>query len=415
TDDAGSRFMAITDPGSALEATAHAARFRRVWHGVPTIGGRFSALSNFGLVPAAVCGLDISTLLARARRMAKQCGPDEPVDRNPGVRLGLTLGLAARQGRDKVTLVLSSAIRDLGSWLEQLLAESTGKMGQGLIPVADEEVGVPSVYGEDRCFVYLRLEPEPDPELDKAVAQLAEAGHPVVDLALHDRFDVAAEFFRWEMATAVCGVVLGVNPFDQPDVEASKVATRELTAAYESAGAFEAELPLARNGGLTLYADPRNTETLRATAGEQAGIDRLLSAHLARLGPGDYFAALAYLDRRATHWAALQRLRHVVREARRVATCVGFGPRFLHSTGQVFKGGPDSGVFLQVTCDDVADLPIPGRGYTFGVVKAAQASGDLQVLAARGRRALRVHLGTDVGAGLERLDGMVRAAMVAAE
>ena len=410
-EEAGSRFVAVTDPGSALEVAAHAARFRQVWLGVPAIGGRFSALSNFGLVPAAVCGLDVSALLARARAMAGRCGPAAPPDRNPGVRLGLALGLAAGQGRDKVTLVLSPVIRDLGSWLEQLLAESLGKTGQGLIPVADEEVGLPSVYGDDRLFVYLRLEADHDPVQDVAVARLADAGHPVVELTLRDRLDVAAEFFRWEIATAVCGAVLGINPFDQPDVEGSKVATRELTAAYEAAGAFPVETPLARTEGMTLYADPRNTDTLRAAAGTDAGVETLLSAHLGRLGPGDYFAVLAYVDRCETHRRVLERLRHAVRDARGVATCVGFGPRFLHSTGQAFKGGAATGLFLQVTSDDAADLPIPGRGYTFGVVKAAQASGDLQVLAARARRALRVHLGGDLTAGLERLTDLVEAGM----
>jgi transaldolase/glucose-6-phosphate isomerase len=409
TDDAGSRFVAITDPGSALEAAAHAAGFRKVWHGVPAIGGRYSALSNFGLVPAAACGLDVSALLARAREMAERCGPAEPPDRNPGVQLGLALGLAAGQGRDKITLVLSPAIRELGSWLEQMLAESTGKMGQGLIPVTDEGVGPPSGYGEDRFFVYLRLDAEADPVQDEAMAKLADAGHPIVELALRDRRDIAAEFFRWEMATAVCGAVLCINPFDQPDVEASKVATRELTAAYELAGAFPVERPLAEGDGLTFYADPRNSETLLAASGTNVGVEALLTAHLSRLRSGDYFAVLAYVDNCETHRVVLQRLRHSVREAFGVATSVGFGPRFLHSTGQVFKGGPDSGVFLQITSDDAVDLAIPGRAYTFGVVKAAQALGDLQVLAARGRRVLRVHLGADVATGLGQLADLVRA------
>ena len=411
SEEAGSRFVAVTDPGSALEAIARAARFRQVWHGAPAIGGRFSALSNFGLVPAAVCGLNVPSLLDRARTMAGWCGPAEPPDRNPGVWLGLALGAAAGQGRDKVTLVLSPAVRDLGSWLEQLLAESTGKAGRGLIPVADEEVGPPSVYGDDRFFVYLRLEAEPDRAQDEAMAQLAAAGHPVVELVLRDRLDIGAEFFRWEIATAVCGAVLGVNPFDQPDVEASKVATRVLTAAYESAGAFPVETPLAQTAAMTLYADARNTESLRGVAGTPVGVEALLAAHVARLAPGDYFAVLAYVDRSEPHRIALQRLRHAVRDARGVATCVGFGPRFLHSTGQAFKGGGAGGVFLQVTCDDAVDLPIPGRGHTFGVVQAAQALGDLQVLAARGRRALRVHLGSDATDGLERLTNMVQAVL----
>ena len=409
-EEVGSRFVAITDPGSALETAAHSARFRHVWHGMPAIGGRFSALSNFGLVPAAVCGLDVRALLARARAMAGRCGPTEPLDRNPGVRLGLALGLAATQGRDKVTLVLSPGIRDLGSWLEQLLAESTGKMGEGLVPVTDEEIGPPSVYRDDRFFVYLRLEAEPHQGQDLSMTRLVDAGQPVLELSVPDRLDIGAEFFRWEIATAVCGAVLGINPFDQPDVEASKVATWELTAAYESAGAFPIETPLARTEGVTLYADAANTETLRAAAGTDAGVGVMLSAHLDRLTLGDYFAVLAYVDRSEPHRRVLQRLRHAVRDARGVATCVGFGPRFLHSTGQAFKGGPVTGLFLQITCDDAADLPIPGRGYTFGVVKMAQALGDLQVLSARGRRVLRVHLGADVTAGLEWLTDLVEAA-----
>ena len=267
----GSRFVAITDPGSPLEAMARAAHFRQVWHGVPTIGGRFSALSNFGLVPAATCCLDVAALRRTAAAMAERCGPAAPPERNPGLRLGLALGLAAGQGRDKVTLVLSPPIRPFGSWLEQLLAESTGKAGRGLIPVVDEELGPPSVYGDDRFFVHLRLEAEPHPAEDVVLARLADAGHPVVELALRDRTDLGAEFFRWEIATAVCGAVLGINPFDQPDVESSKVATRELTAAYESSRAFPEESPLCRTAGMTLFADPRNTETLRAVAGADVG------------------------------------------------------------------------------------------------------------------------------------------------
>ena len=409
---AGSRFLAITDPGSALEEVARAAHFRQVWHGRPTIGGRFSVLSNFGLVPAAVCGLDVATVVGRATAMAGRCGPGVPADRNPGVRLGLTLGLAAARGRDKVTLVMSPAINALAGWVEQLLAESTGKQGRGLIPVVDEEVAAPSVYGHDRLFVYLRLESEPDPEQDAALKCVADAAHPVIELAVPDRIDIAGEFFRWEVATAVCGAVLGVNPFDQPDVEASKLATRELTAAYESASGLPVDTPLARLDAIALYADGRNTESLRAAAGEHAGVEQLLSAHLARLQAGDYFAVLAYIEMSATHRSMMQRLRHAVRERCAVATCVGFGPRFLHSTGQAFKGGPPTGVFLQVTCDDPVDLPVPGRGYTLGVVKAAQALGDWRVLADRGRRVLRIHLGLDVADGLHRLEQLVERALV---
>jgi transaldolase/glucose-6-phosphate isomerase len=405
---AAARFVAITDPGSSLERLAASEGFLRTFAGVPSIGGRFSALSNFGMVPAAVMGLDVAGLAARAAAMARACAADRPVADNPGARLGLALGLAARAGRDKVTLIASPAISDLGAWLEQLIAESTGKQGKALIPVAGERTGPPEVYGDDRVFVHLRLAETADAGDDARVDALARAGHPVVRIGLADRRDLAAEFFRWEIATAVAGAVLGINPFDQPDVEASKVATRRLTDAYEDAGALPDESPIVDEGGVKLFTDEANARDLLARAGSPDAA-AVIRAHLARLGAGDYFALLAYVDRNASHAAALETVRHHVRDHARVATCLGFGPRFLHSTGQAYKGGPNSGVFLQVTCDDAADLPIPGRRYTFGVVKAAQARGDFEVLAERGRRALRVHLGPDVTKGLETLKRMTGA------
>ena len=411
---AGSRFVAITDPGSALDGRASAARFRAVFHGIPSIGGRFSALSPFGMVPAAAMGLDIGRLLAPAERMAQACGAASPAARNPGVRLGLTLGVAALQGRDKLTLVLSPAVRNLGAWLEQLVAESTGKRGTGIIPIDGEALGAPAVYGEDRLFVYLRLDPEPDPDQDAALDRIATAGHPVVRLSLADRYDIAGEFFRWEMATAVAGALLEVNPFDQPDVEASKVETRRLTAEHEARGGWPEEAPLARapypGGELLAFADERQAAALRWAAGS-ASLDDLLAAHCAQLRPGDYCAVLAYVERCGAHEASLARLRHTVRDARRIATTVGFGPRCLHSTGQIYKGGPDSGVFLQVTCDDGDDLSVPGHPCTFGVVKTAQARGDVAVLSERGRRVLRLHLAGPVGPGLAALTDLVRRAV----
>ena len=409
---AGAHFVAITDPGSALEEMAGAEGFRHVWSGRRDVGGRFSVLSNFGLVPAAACGVDVSAFLAPARRMAKRCGPAVPAERNPGVRLGLLLGLAAAAHRDKITLVLSPPIRALGGWLEQLLAESTGKAGRGLIPIVDEQLGSPSVYGTDRLFVHLRVEDAPDPEQDAALPLLAEAGHPVVSLRLPDRQALAGEFFRWEAATAVCGAVLGVNPFDQPDVEASKVAARTLTEAWEAAGEVPSERPLVRSDGVALFADAHTAARLRAAAGGPATLQRLVSAHVASAGPGDYLALLAYLDRSRAHRLALQRIRCRFRDASGVATSVGFGPRYLHSTGQAFKGGPATGVFLLLTADDTAvDLPIPRRPYTFGAVKMAQALGDLEVLAARRRRVVRLHLEGDVAAGLERVASLIRDAV----
>ena len=398
----GSRFMAITDPGSPLDSAAAADRFRFVRHGVPDVGGRFSALSDFGLAPAAVMRIDVARLLGRAEAMRSACLPSVPVRENPGVMLGLALAAAARAGRDKVTFVISPQYRGFGAWLEQLLAESTGKNGVGLVPVEGEDVGAPELYGDDRIFVYLRDRPAPCPGQDEAVTTLERAGHPVVRLDVQDPYDLGAEFFRWEFATAVAGSVLGINPFDQPDVEASKVETRRLTAAYETGSALPSDDPIARDGHWALHADRANAAALRS-GGRNESVESLLAAHWSRAAAGDYLALLAYVEMSAAHAAALQRVRRALRAATRVATCVGFGPRLLHSTGQLHKGGPNRGVFLQITCDDEQDAPIPGRRYGFGAVKAAQAQGDYQALADRGRRAVRLHVTGDPREGLRRL------------
>jgi transaldolase/glucose-6-phosphate isomerase len=402
-ENAGRQFIAITDPGSKMQQVAEADQFRHIFPGVPSIGGRYSALSNFGMVPAAIMGLDVRRLLDRTEEMIQACAATVPAGENPGVILGAVLGTLAKAGRDKVTLVASPAIGDLGAWLEQLLAESTGKLGKGLIPVDRERLGPPEVYGSDRVFIYLRLENDADGGQDKDVDALRDSGQPVVRIDIPDVYDIGQEFFRWEIATAVAGSILGINAFDQPDVEASKVATRNLTAEYEKTGQLPAETPIWEEDGIKLFTDARNTQNLKNLAGKQTSLDGLLRAHLSQLGPGDYFALLAYLEMNREHEDRLQDIRHHVRDQKRVATCLGFGPRFLHSTGQAYKGGPNSGVFLQLTCDDAVDLPVPGQKYTFGVVKAAQARGDFQVLVERGRRALRVHLAKDVKAGLERL------------
>ena len=387
----GSRFVAITDPGSKMQQVAERDGFWRIFSGVPSIGGRYSALSDFGMIPAAAMGVDVPMLAGLAQGMVQACSPSHPVDQNPGVVLGAVLGTLALAGRDKITLVASPGIHELGAWLEQLLAESTGKIGKGLIPVDREPLGAPSVYGSDRVFVYARLETAPDEEQDRAVAALEAAGHPVVRLFVPDVYHLGAEFFRWEIATAVAGSILGINPFDQPDVEAAKVATRRLTSAFEKTGSLPAEK------GVLRFDDADFVERLRT--------------HLATIRPGDYFAILAYIEMNQTHEAALQEIRRSVRDARKTATCLGFGPRFLHSTGQAYKGGPNTGVFLQITCEDARDVPVPGQEYTFGVVKAAQASGDLEVLRERGRRALHVHLGPDVAAGLAQLASAVERAL----
>ena len=407
----GSQFIAITDPGSKMQQVAEADRFLHVFFGRPSIGGRYSALSNFGMVPAAVMGLDTKKFLDRAADMVKACGPAVSVEENPGTALGVVLGVAANAGRDKVTIITSPGISDLGAWLEQLLAESTGKIGKGIIPVDREHLTTPEVYGNDRVFVYVRLESGPDADQDAKVAAIEKAGHPVVRIAMADIYDLGAEFFRWEIATAVAGSIIGINAFNQPDVEASKIATRNLTSEYEKTGSLPAEKPVVEDNGVKLFTDEKNAAELAKAAGGDQSLVGYLKAHLARIKTGDYFAVLGYIQMNAEHEQNLQALRHAVRDKKHVATCLGFGPRFLHSTGQAYKGGPNSGVFLQITCDDSVELPVPGQKYTFGIVKAAQARGDFQVLADRGRRALRVHLGSNLKAGLATLQAAVQKAL----
>jgi len=409
SDTAPARFIAITDPGSVLQQLAERRRFRHVFLGRPDIGGRYSALSDFGMVPAALMGLDVGRLLDRANVMVQSSVACVPSRENPGVVLGVLLGVLHKHGRDKVTIVASPSIARLGAWLEQLLAESTGKRGTGLIPVDREAPAPPAAYGDDRVFVYLRFSASPDAEQDRVMDALGAAGHAVIRLELDDLYDLGQEFFRWEMATAVAGALLGINPFDQPDVEAAKIETRRLMAAYEKTGALPTETPLFAVNDLAFFADPENARAIEgATAGDRSA-SSCLRAHLSRLTAGDYLAVLAYIDRREDHDAMLQTIRHSVRNRYGIATCVGFGPRFLHSTGQAYKGGANTGVFLQITCDDASDMAVPGRAYTFGTVKAAQAHGDFAVLAARGRRALRVHIGSDVAAGLDALTTALRA------
>jgi transaldolase/glucose-6-phosphate isomerase len=411
--EAGNRFIAITDPGSKLQGLAQSEGFRRIFSGDPHIGGRYSVLSDFGLVPAAIMGVDVPKLLDRTEEMVHACMPSVPIEENVGVMLGLILGLAHNQGRDKLTLITSPGVGDLGAWLEQLVGESTGKAGIGIIPVDRESLGAPGTYGDDRLFVYVRLNSAPDPTQDLGVEALVRAGHPVVRIGMKDVYDLGAEFFRWEIATAVAGAVIGIHPFDQPDVEASKVATHRLTAEFERTGKLPPESALLE-GRLKLFADEHNATALRAAARSSSMAD-YLRAHLDRIHTHDYFAVLGFIEMNSAHEEILQRIRHLVRDQKKVATCLGFGPRFLHSTGQAYKGGPNSGVFLQVTADSAADVPVPGHRFTFGVVKAAQARGDFQVLVARRRRVLRIDLGADATAGLGELEAAVRQALASSE
>ena len=410
-DKVGSHFIAVTDPGSKMQQVAEGDHFLHVFFGRPSIGGRYSALSNFGMVPAAAMGLDTKKFLDRTAEMVRACGAGTSVEENPGAVLGIILGAAANAGRDKVTIITSHGIADLGAWLEQLIAESTGKIGKGVIPVDREHLGSPDIYSNDRVFAYIRLENETGAEQDAKVTALEKAGHPVVRIVMQDTYDLGAEFFRWEIATAVAGAIIGINPFNQPDVEASKVATRALTSEYEQKGSLPAEKPIVEDNGIKLFTDDKNAADLAKAAGGDKSLAGYLKAHLGRIHAGDYFAVLGYIQMNEEHEKSLQTLRHAVRDKKRVATCLGFGPRFLHSTGQAYKGGPNSGVFLQITCDDAVELPVPGQKYTFGVVKAAQARGDFRVLAERGRRALRVHMGKDLKNGLAALSAAVLKAL----
>jgi len=405
--EAGNHFSAITDPGSKMQQVAEADKFRRIFLGVPSIGGRYSAISNFGMVPAAVMGLDVEKFLKNTEEMVTACGASSAADFNPGVILGTILGVAANHGRDKITIVTSPGIFDLGAWLEQLIAESTGKIGKGIIPVDRERLAKPASYGNDRVFAYVRLASKPNKAQDAAVAALEKAGHPVVRITLPNTYNLGQEFFRWEIATAVAGSIIGINAFNQPDVEASKIETKKLTSQYETTGSLPAESPFFEEKGIKLFADEKNTAALKGGA----KLADVLKAHLSRIGAGDYFAVLGYITMNPANEKTLQTIRHAVRDKKKVATVLGFGPRFLHSTGQAYKGGPNSGVFLQITGDDAKDLPVPGQKYTFGIVKAAQARGDFAVLAERGRRALRVHLGKNLKTGLAMLTRAVQKAI----
>ena len=405
--EAGNRFIAITDPGSKMQQVAESDKFRRIFMGVPSIGGRYSALSNFGMVPGAAMGLELEKFLKNTAKMVQACGPSVSANENPGVILGTILGVAASQGHDKLTIVASPGIYDLGAWLEQLIAESTGKLGKGIIPVDREHLTRPFKYGDDRLIVYLRLVPSPDTAQDFAIVSLQKTGIPVVRINLPNIYMLGQEFFRWEIATAVAGSIIGINAFNQPDVEASKIETRKLTTEYEANGKLPPEAPFFEAAGIKLFADDKNAGALKGGA-TLAGV---LKTHLSRIGAGDYFAVLGYIPMNSVHEKALQKIRLAVRDSKKVATVLGFGPRFLHSTGQAYKGGPNSGVFLQITCDDAKDLQVPGQKYTFGIVKAAQARGDFAVLAERGRRALRVHLGKNLKAGLATLSRAIDKAL----
>jgi transaldolase/glucose-6-phosphate isomerase len=389
-DAAASNFIVITDPATPIVERARQRGYRRVFLNCKDIGGRFSALSYFGLVPAALAGIDISSLLENALSMAAACAPDRPAQQNPGLKLGAILGEVGLRRRDKVTLITTPGIDTFAMWLEQLLAESTGKEGTGLLPVAGETLGEPACYDDDRLFVSVALEGERSPE--KALRRLEEAGHPVVRMQMKDRLELGGEFLRWEIATATAGALLGINAFDQPNVKESKDNTHRLLADYESRGQLEMKKPTWRDGLLEITTD-------RPATNPQRPLQRFFAA----MRPGSYIALMAYLPEEPAITGVLQEIRLKLRDRHRAATTLGFGPRFLHSTGQYHKGGPNNGLFVQFTYEPGVEAPIPGKAYGFGVLMRAQAQGDLQALRQHGRPVIRVHLTGNVLDGLHHV------------
>ncbi len=401
----GECFVAVTDPGTLMEQMATDDKFKRIFLNPADIGGRYSAISYFGMVPAALMGLDIKKLLDRSERIVHSCASVVPAADNPGARLGAIMGECARAGRDKLTIVADPKISSLGLWVEQLIAESTGKEGKGIVPVAGETLGPPSVYGDDRLFVSIALG-NLDGQTDVKLKALEAAGHPVVYRTLTDLYDLGEEFFLWEIATAFAGYRLGINPFDQPNVQESKDATKELLEKFSNEGKLHEQPVLVTDGTLRVHADDKTLAVLPSSSVLEA-----LRAHLARAGAGDYIALLNYIEETPENQSIIQQMRTHLRDVTRCATTTGYGPRFLHSTGQLHKGGPDTGVFIQVTAPDKTDLPIPDQPYTFSTLKQAQALGDFRSLSSRGRRAIRVDLGADTTAGLRRLRDLIAEAV----
>jgi glucose-6-phosphate isomerase len=392
----GDSFVTITDPGSQMADLAAREGFRRIFLNQPDIGGRYSALSYFGMVPATLMGVDTARLLPQTQSMVAACGAEVPVNQNPAAMLGAVMAECARAGRDKLTIVTDQKLAALGLWVEQLIAESTGKEGKGIVPVVGEPLGAVSDYGNDRLFVSITVGPSDD-HTNSRLKALEAAGHPVVYRVLADVYDLGAEFFLWEMATAFAGWRLGINPFDQPNVQESKDATKALLEKYKQDGKLPEQPALASDGHLTVYGVEEGESSAALSVPEA------LRAYCAKIKPGAYVALLAYIEETPAVEVALREIRTTIRKATRCATTNGFGPRFLHSTGQLHKGGPDSGIFIQITAPDKVDFPVPEAPYTFSVLKDAQALGDFQSLVKHGRRAIRVDLGDDVIAGLESL------------
>ncbi len=399
-DRAGENFGVITDPGSMLERLAVERSYRKVFLNYPDIGGRYSALSYFGLATAALMGIDINELLLRASRAANECRTQRPLSENPGIALGAAICAFAAGGRDKLTLLLPAPISSFATWLEQLIAESTGKDGTGIVPVSGEPVEDPQSYGEDRLFVEFRIKNEPDEVLEAKADSLRKAGQPVITVHMRDRLDLGEQFFIWEIATATAGALLRINPFDQPNVQESKEFTTEILEEVRKEGRVpEARMELS-HGPLRLY-----------LAGGASSVPQALSLFFQQAAQNDYLAILAYLNENEINENRLRRIRAIVRDKMRIATTIGYGPRYLHSTGQLHKGGTNKGLFLLLTADIVEDTGIPGRPYTFGMLMRAQALGDFEALRKHRRRVLRVHLSGEVSVGLAALEEVLKSAV----
>ncbi|MBK8466365.1 MAG: bifunctional transaldolase/phosoglucose isomerase [Chloracidobacterium sp.] len=402
-EKAGRQFVAITDPGSKMEEIAKGDEFRHIFYGKPEIGGRFSALSAFGMTAAASMGLDVEQFLQTANEMVEAC-KNADLNENPGALLGAILGVCHSARRDKLTIFTSPEIHDLGAWLEQLIAESTGKKGVAIIPVDREPLQSIDTYSNDRVFVFLNV--KRGDNFDADFNSVTAAGHPAVKIELESIDDLGQEFFRWEFATAVAGSIMRINPFNQPDVEAAKIEARKITDEYEREGSLPDEHPFFEENGISLFTSDEYAAKLSASTNEKS-LKAYLGAHIASIVETDYFGLLAYIQMNDENGKLLDAIRESVLKRTDAATCLGFGPRFLHSTGQAYKGGANNGVFLQITSDDAFDLGVPNQKFTFGVVKSAQARGDFQVLLDRSRRALRVHLSSDVLGDLSNLASLI--------
>ncbi len=396
-------FIAITDPGTPLEEMARRDDFRTVYLNPTDIGGRYSALSFYGLVPASLVGVDLDELLQQAKEMAWECRAGVPAENNPGLVLGAIMGGLARHSepRDKLTLLTSPQVSPFGAWVEQLLAESTGKEGTGILPIDREPPRPAEAYGHDRLFIYVRLATDDNEENDKRVTELIAEDHPVVVLHLSKVYKLGAEFFRWEFATAIAGYLLGINPFNQPNVEAAKTQARNALAQYEETETLPEVSPILQKGGFEIYGPETNTQS----------VAEYLTSFLSDARPDDYIATLAYIERDKENFDLLQEMRRLLGKKTGLATTVGFGPRYLHSTGQLHKGGKNNGLFLQITHTTKDDLPIPNKEYTFSILKRAQALGDLEALREADRRAIRVHIDRPLASGLRELTEIMQKAL----